>query len=305
MSRLIGVVVLLCLTEVAWAENLGCFVPGDTISLPATYLNGAGVSTAATSKEGKLYRGTTTVTTVANGSFTQRDATNRPGEYYYDWDSTGATTGRHAWTIRGTVTGGCTGCDSPPDTFELAATCPLRPTTAGRTLDVNAGGEAGIDLDNTSGTLAKTTDITGFNDLSSAQVNAEADTALADYDPPTRTEATADKDAILADTAAILDDTGTSGVVLPAATLTKLGYEGACVIASVNNLNGSGFGNKVTLNTTGFLDVDNKFAGRTLWINGIGYPIIETDNAVDADVLWADVSSLVPSGTTGACEVKQ
>ena len=31
--------------------------------------------------------------------------------------------------------------------------CTLRPTTAGRTLDVNATGEAGLDLDNTSGTI--------------------------------------------------------------------------------------------------------------------------------------------------------
>lgn len=36
--------------------------------------------------------------------------------------------------------------------------------------------------------LAKTTNITGFNDLSAAQVNAEADTALADYDAPTNAE---------------------------------------------------------------------------------------------------------------------
>lgn len=49
----------------------------------------------------------------------------------------------------------------------------VRATTPANTLDVNATGEAGIDLDNTSGTLAKTTDITGFTDLSAAQVNAE------------------------------------------------------------------------------------------------------------------------------------
>lgn len=36
--------------------------------------------------------------------------------------------------------------------------------------------------------LAKTTNITGFNDLSAAAVNAECDTALADYDAPTNTE---------------------------------------------------------------------------------------------------------------------
>jgi hypothetical protein len=36
--------------------------------------------------------------------------------------------------------------------------------------------------------LAKGTGVTGFNDLSAAQVNAEADTALADYDGPTNAE---------------------------------------------------------------------------------------------------------------------
>lgn len=36
--------------------------------------------------------------------------------------------------------------------------------------------------------LAKGTGVTGFNDLSAAQVNAEADTALADYDAPTKAE---------------------------------------------------------------------------------------------------------------------
>ena len=55
----------------------------------------------------------------------------------------------------------------------------LRPTVVGRTLDVTATGEAGIDLDNTVGTLAKTTDITGFNDLTAAAVNAEVVDALA------------------------------------------------------------------------------------------------------------------------------
>lgn len=45
--------------------------------------------------------------------------------------------------------------------------------------------------------LAKTTNLTGFNDLSAAQVNAEADTALSDYDPPTRTELTTDTTSVL------------------------------------------------------------------------------------------------------------
>jgi hypothetical protein len=52
----------------------------------------------------------------------------------------------------------------------------LKPTTAGRTLDVTATGEAGLDFDNTVGTLAKGTDITGFNDLSAANVQTELTT---------------------------------------------------------------------------------------------------------------------------------
>lgn len=45
--------------------------------------------------------------------------------------------------------------------------------------------------------LAKGVGVTGFNDLSAAQVNAEADTALADYDAPTRAELTSDTNSIL------------------------------------------------------------------------------------------------------------
>jgi len=48
--------------------------------------------------------------------------------------------------------------------------------------------DATIDLDDVSGALAKGTELTGFNDLSAAQVNAEVDTALSDYDGPTKTE---------------------------------------------------------------------------------------------------------------------
>ena len=57
----------------------------------------------------------------------------------------------------------------------------VRSTTPANTLDVNATGEAGIDLDNTSGSLVKGIEITGFNDLSAAQVNAEVDTAIETY----------------------------------------------------------------------------------------------------------------------------
>jgi len=100
--------------------------------------------------------------------------------------------------------------------YGAAAAGPLQPTVAGRTLDVTAAGEAGLDLDNTVGTLvaaqfgadfltaAKIADgafvganfaagafdavwsvaariltaSTNFNDLSAAEVQAEVDAAL-------------------------------------------------------------------------------------------------------------------------------
>jgi hypothetical protein len=45
--------------------------------------------------------------------------------------------------------------------------------------------------------LAKGTGITGFNDLSAAQVNAEADQALTDYDAPTKAELDSAQSAII------------------------------------------------------------------------------------------------------------
>lgn len=51
----------------------------------------------------------------------------------------------------------------------------------------------------------------GLNDLSAAQVNAEVDTALGDYDGPTRAEATADKAEILALLQGLILASGTIG----------------------------------------------------------------------------------------------
>jgi hypothetical protein len=55
--------------------------------------------------------------------------------------------------------------------------------------------------------LAKGTGLTGLNDLSAAQVNAEVDTALADYDGPTKAELDSAEAAILAAIEDALSDT--------------------------------------------------------------------------------------------------
>lgn len=84
--------------------------------------------------------------------------------------------------------------------------------------------------------LAKGTGITGFNDLSAAQVNAEVDTALGDYDAPTKTELDSAVAPLALETTAqdILTDTATS---LPSTLSTIAGYldtEIAAILTAVD-----------------------------------------------------------------------
>jgi hypothetical protein len=106
--------------------------------------------------------------TIPGGATSVRwDSTGTPTaiarEYFYDYaDSPGVT------TLLSRV----------PNSIatELSTYGALKPTVAGRTLDITATGEAGLDFDNTVGTLAKGTDITGFNDISAANVQTELTT---------------------------------------------------------------------------------------------------------------------------------
>lgn len=88
----------------AWAGYLGCYEPGQTVQLPATFLLGP-TSTAATSKAAYVYRPDGTLdTTVADGTFVQINAATQPGEYRapYTLSSTAAT-GRWSASYRGTM----------------------------------------------------------------------------------------------------------------------------------------------------------------------------------------------------------
>lgn len=112
--------------------------------------------------------------------------------------------------------------------------------------------------------LAKDVGVTGFNDVSEAQVNAQVDAALADYDGPTKAEL----DSAVADLAtasalatvdgnvdAILVDTGTT---LPAALSTIAGYvdtEVGAIKAKTDQLN-FGVTGKVDANITHVNEVE-------------------------------------------------
>lgn len=67
--------------------------------------------------------------------------------------------------------------------------------------------------------------IAALNDLSAADVNAQVDVALADYDPPTRAEATADKDEISGLIAALNDISATD--ILATALTESYAADGA------------------------------------------------------------------------------
>lgn len=73
--------------------------------------------------------------------------------------------------------------------------------------------------------LAKGTGITGFNDLSAAAVNAEVDSALADYDGPTHSELTAEL--------AVADD-GTLAAIGALNNLSQANVRSAVGLASAN-----------------------------------------------------------------------
>jgi hypothetical protein len=97
--------------------------------------------------------------------------------------------------LAGTVIAEFTTRLAPVNVTEVSGAAASADTTLETKIDTI---DANVDaiLVDTGTTLPAT--LAALNDLSAAQVNAEVDTALADYDPPTRTEATADKAEIIA-----------------------------------------------------------------------------------------------------------
>lgn len=109
--------------------------------------------------------------------------------------------------------------DSSVGAYQTGLT-PLQPTVAGRTLDVSLTGEAGVDwanvgspttANNLSGTTVGTvTTLTGHT--------PQTGDNFARLGAPAGASVSADVAAVKADSAAILDDTGTSGVAISATT---------------------------------------------------------------------------------------
>lgn len=88
-----------------------------------------------------------TVTVLADTSATEMDATNAPGYYLFD-AAQGETNGDCLMVSAKSSTSNIKVLGAPAVIYTRPTTGWLAPTTAGRTLDVSAGGEAGVDWAN-------------------------------------------------------------------------------------------------------------------------------------------------------------
>ena len=105
--------------------------------------------------------------------------------------------------------------------YAASAAGPLQSTVAGRTLDVSAGGEAGVDWANV-GSPTTTVGLSGTTVKTATDVETDTADIQTKIGTPAGASVSADVAAVKVDTAAILVDTGTDGVVVAAGS--KTGY---------------------------------------------------------------------------------
>lgn len=139
MTRFLLLLTLWAFVTPAWADDLGCFEPSGVVPLPAHFILGT-TSTAATSKSAYVVDPAGTLnTTIADGTFTQVNAANQPGKYRVPFTVPASPTlGKWTVSYKGTMSG--TVYDFGDDSFEVRTTCPLGPTVAGRTANLDASG---------------------------------------------------------------------------------------------------------------------------------------------------------------------
>lgn len=142
---------------------------GDTIDIKFTTVSTTGVPTTLAGSPAVAAYVDNSTTEITAGLTLSVDFDSRTGLHNVRVVASSGNGFATATNVNLVITAGTVGGNSVVGyvvgSFSVEKRSALRATTAGRTLDVNTGGEAGVDLDNTSGTLAKGTDITGFNDI--------------------------------------------------------------------------------------------------------------------------------------------
>lgn len=216
--------------------NAGDVAAGSTVQIPFSTNAVAGESvTIATNGNIRIYKGSSTTERSSSSGVTfSEDFDSMTGAHMVaidlsDNDDAGfyAAGNNYFVVLQGATIDG-KAINSWIGAFSIENRSALRPTTAGRTLDVTAGGAAGVDWGNvenktTSNDLSGTTistsqavasvsgavgSVTGnvggnvsgsigsLANQAKADVNAEVDSALADYDAPTKAELDSGLDAL-------------------------------------------------------------------------------------------------------------
>ena len=146
------------------------------------------------------------------------------------------------------------------------------------------------------GLTASNLDTTVSSRATPAQVNTEADTALADYDPPTRAEATADKDAILATT----PTTGAKANI--DAAYNGTGYCDGCIAVTVSS-GAATPASPLVITETGIITVDNQFKRQTLRCGNQERKIAKTDTDI-TDSIVVEPGNPFTGALSGTCYIR-
>lgn len=109
------------------------------------------------------------VTVLGDTTATEADATNAKGDYLFDLTQTETNADKLRFTGKSSTSGIVV---VPQTIYTLPTTGILAPTTAGRTLDVSAGGEAGVDWANV-GSPTTTLALTGTTIATTQKVDLE------------------------------------------------------------------------------------------------------------------------------------
>ena len=188
------------------SQKLTVFVFDSTTSLPKTG-DAANLTAYRDLDDGG-------VTVLTDTSATEKDATNAKGYYIFDLTQAETNGDKILFSCK-SATANMVCIAVPAVVYTLPATGILAPTTAGRTLDVSAGGEAGVDWANvgsqsTAVNLSSTT-TNLVNTVTTYTGNTvQTGDTYARLGAPAGASVSADVAAVKVDTAAILVDTGTT-----------------------------------------------------------------------------------------------
>lgn len=150
MKKLLLTIAALSLATAGWADNYGDRAVGSTLTWTCSTASSSGPvtlsgGTVAAYKDDSNTQTTTGVTLALDQDWTGRHVitvdTSTDGTFY----SAGST---FEIVITAGTVGGVSAVGISCGSFSLHATSALRPTTSGRTLDVSATGEGGVDWAN-------------------------------------------------------------------------------------------------------------------------------------------------------------